>query len=152
MGRTVAIDDAKEDACRSIMETLPDWFEPDVVEATVCALTDLKVYGYVADGNLVAVMALKLHLPDAIEIALIATRPDYHGRGAGRQLIATAEDFAKVTGAKLMTVKTLAPRGRDEPLFEATRRFYDKNGFYQAEVFPTLWSEDHPCLFMVKVL
>ncbi|MBY5811473.1 GNAT family N-acetyltransferase, partial [Rhizobium leguminosarum] len=41
---------------------------------------------------------------------------------------------------------------RDEPQFEATRRFYDRNGFVRAEVFAKLWHEDHPCLFMVKPL
>ena len=47
----------------------------------------------------------------------------------------------------------ITPEARlDEPQFEATRRFYDRNGFVRAEVFATLWHEDHPCLFMVKPL
>ncbi len=110
------------------------------------------MFGYVEADVVTALMALKPHPPGAVEIALIATRPEYHGRGAGRHLVDAAERFGHESGARLLTVKTLAPRGRDEPQFEATRRFYDRNGFVRAEVFAKLWHEDHPCLFMVKPL
>ncbi|MFB2603067.1 GNAT family N-acetyltransferase [Rhizobium phaseoli] len=153
MGRTVDILTGKAELCRSIMGALPDWFsEPGVIEASALAVEDLPVFGYVEAYVVTAMIALKPHLPDAVEIALIATRPDYHGRGAGRHLVDAAERFAHESGARLLTVKTLAPRGREEPQFEATRRFYDRTGFVRAEVFPKLWHEDHPCLFMVKPL
>lgn len=132
---------------------MPDWLsEPEVIEAGAPAIEDLPVFGYVEADVVTALMALKPHPPGAVEIALIATRPEYHGRGAGRHLVDAAERFGHETGARLLTVKTLAPRGRDEPQFEATRRFYDRNGFVRAEVFAKLWHEDHPCLFMVKPL
>ncbi|WP_106797380.1 GNAT family N-acetyltransferase [Rhizobium sp. H4] len=151
MGRTVEILTGKAELCRSIMGALPDWFsEPEVIEASAQAVEELPVYGYIEADVVTALIALKPHLPDAVEIALIATRPKYHGRGAGRHLVDAAERFAHESGARLLTVKTLAPRGRDEPQFEATRRFYDRTGFIRAEVFPKLWHEDHPCLFMVK--
>ncbi|OWO92230.1 GNAT family N-acetyltransferase [Rhizobium esperanzae] len=153
MGRTVEILSGKAELCRSIMGALPDWFsEPEVIEASAEAVEELPVFGYIEADVVTAMIALKPHLPDAIEIALIATRPDYHGRGAGRHLVDAAERFAHKSGARLLTVKTLAPRGRDEPQFEATRRFYDRAGFVRAEVFAKLWHEDHPCLFMVKPL
>ncbi|MBB4293148.1 GNAT superfamily N-acetyltransferase [Rhizobium leguminosarum] len=153
MGRTVEILTGKAELCRSIMGALPDWFsEPEVIEASAAAVEDLPVFGYVEADVVTALMALKPHLPGAVEIALIATRPEYHGRGAGRHLLDEAERFGHQSGARLLTVKTLAPRDRDEPQFEATRRFYDRNGFVRAEVFATLWHEDHPCLFMVKPL
>ncbi len=135
------------------MGALPDWFsEPEVIEASVQVIEELPVFGYIEADVVTALMALKPHLPGAVEIALIATRPEHHGRGAGRQLIEEAERFSHDAGARLLTVKTLAPRDREEPQFEATRRFYDQNGFVRAEVFAKLWDEDHPCLFMVKPL
>ncbi|WP_334545589.1 GNAT family N-acetyltransferase [Rhizobium leguminosarum] len=153
MGRTVEILTGKAELCRSIMGALPDWFsEPEVIEASAQAIEDLPVFGYVEADVVTALMALKPHPPGAVEIALIATRPEHHGRGAGRHLIDAAERFGHESGARLLTVKTLAPRDRDEPQFEATRRFYDRNGFVRAEVFAKLWHEDHPCLFMVKPL
>ncbi|MBB3350438.1 MULTISPECIES: GNAT family N-acetyltransferase [unclassified Rhizobium] len=153
MGRTVEILTGKAELCRSIMSALPDWFsESEVIEASAQAIEKLPVFGYIEADVVTALMALKPHLPDAVEIALIATRPEYHGQGAGRHLLDAAEGFAQKSGARLLTVKTLAPRGRDEPQFEATRRFYDRNGFVRAEVFAKLWHEDHPCLFMIKPL
>ncbi|APG88339.1 hypothetical protein SAMCCGM7_pC1146 (plasmid) [Sinorhizobium americanum CCGM7] len=44
------------------------------------------------------------------------------------------------------------PRGKDEQQYEATRNFYCRNGFIPAEIFPTLWHEEHPCPFLVKAL
>jgi len=153
MRRTVEILTGKAELCRSIMGTLPDWFsESEIIEASARAVEDLPVFGYIEADVVTALIALKPHLPGAVDIALIATRPEYHGRGAGRHLVDAAGRFAHGSGARLLTVKTLAPRGRDEPQFEATRRFYDRNGFVRAEVFPKLWHEDHPCLFMVKPL
>lgn len=153
MGTTVEVLAGKAELCRSIMEALPDWFaEAAVIEASAAAIEELPVFGYIEGDVLTALMALKPHPPGAVEIALIATRPEYHGRGAGRHLLAEAERFSRSAGARLLTVKTLAPRGRDEPQFEATRNFYDRNGFIRAEVFPNLWHADHPCLFLVKPL
>ncbi|WP_431323513.1 GNAT family N-acetyltransferase [Rhizobium sp. YTU87027] len=151
MGRIVEIIDGKGELCRSIMGALPGWFESaDVIEASAETIEHLPVFGYIERDVTAAIMALKPHLPGAVEIALIATRPEHHGKGAGRSLLEEAERFCRKAGARLLTVKTLAPRGREEPQFEATRRFYDRNGFVRAEVFPTLWHEDHPCLFLVK--
>ncbi|MBX5229999.1 GNAT family N-acetyltransferase [Rhizobium sp. NLR9b] len=153
MGRTVEILTGKAELCRSIMSALPDWFsEPEVIEASARAIEELPVFAYIEADVVTAMIALKPHLPGAVEIALIATRPEYRGRGGGRHLVDAAERFAHQSGARLLTVKTLAPRGRNEPQFEATRRFYDRNGFVRAEVFDKLWHEDHPCLFMVKPL
>ncbi|MCQ1800404.1 GNAT family N-acetyltransferase, partial [Neorhizobium galegae] len=120
MGKTIEILTGKAELCRSIMGALPDWFsEPEVIEASARAIEDLPVFGYVEADVVTALMALKRHPPGAVEIALIATRPEHHGRGAGRHLIDAAERFGLETGARLLTVKTLAPRGLDEPQFEA---------------------------------
>ena len=34
--------------------------------------------------------------------------------------------------------------------YAKTRKFYLKSGFKPLEVFPLLWDESNPCLFMVK--
>ncbi|MCF1433026.1 GNAT family N-acetyltransferase [Agrobacterium vitis] len=143
----------KGEICREIMSELSDWFtEPAVIDACANAAETLPMFGCL-DGNTVAgFVMLKPHLPDAVEIVAIGTRRAYHRKGAGRHLLSVAEDFARKAGCRLVTVKTLAPRGKREPQYEATRAFYDRNGFIRAEVFPTLWHEDHPCLMLVKPL
>ncbi len=143
----------KGDICREIMSELSEWFsDPDVIEACAEAIESLPMFGCVYENRVAGFVAMQSHPPDAMEILVIATRHPYHRSGVGRLLLAAAEDCARSAGCRILTVKTLAPRGRDEPQYDATRAFYDRNGFIRAEIFPTLWHEDHPCLFFVKSL
>lgn len=143
----------KGEICRDIMSELSDWFtEPAVIDACAAAAETLPMFGCLDGDTVAGFVMLKPHLPDTVEIVAIGTRRAYHRQGAGRLLLSAAEDLARKAGCRLVTVKTLAPRGRHEPQYDATRAFYDRNGFIRAEVFPTLWHEDHPCLFFVKPL
>ncbi|MGK9286678.1 GNAT family N-acetyltransferase [Sinorhizobium meliloti] len=156
-GRTqaeaVEVSAGKSEICREIMAELSDWFtEPAVIEACAKAVETLPMFAYMDGGSAAGFVALKEHPPAATEILVIASRRHYHSRGVGKTLLTAAEQFARARGSRLLTVKTLAPRGRDEPQYEATRAFYHRNGFIPAEIFPTLWHEDHPCLFLVKPL
>ncbi|RJL13069.1 GNAT family N-acetyltransferase [Paracoccus siganidrum] len=139
--------------CRDIMTALSDWFtEPAVIDFCSEAVETLPMFGWVEDGAVLGFVALKDHPPSASEIIVIGVRPECRGKNIGRQLIAAAERHARARGRSLLTVKTLADRGLDEPHYAATRAFYRANGFIAAEVFPTLWHPDSPCLFQVKPL
>lgn len=81
-----------------------------------------------------------------------AVRRQFHRQGIGHRLIAASEQFARDAACRLLTVKTLAPRDREEPQYAATCAFYEGSGFIRAEVFPKFWHEDFPCLFLVKPL
>ncbi len=156
-GRTVAehldVSHGKATICREIMTELSDWFtEPAVIEACAEAAEALPMFACMDEGKVAGFVVLKEHPPAATEILVIASRLQYHSRGVGKVLLGAAERFARSHDCRLLTVKTLAPRGRDEPQFEATRAFYLRNGFIPAEIFPTLWHEEHPCLFLVKPL
>ena len=50
-----------------------------------------------------------------------------------------------------LTVKTL-DESRECSSYEKTRLFYLKAGFKPLEVFPMLWDEYNPCLFMAKYI
>lgn len=143
----------KSDLCTEIMSDLPEWFEePEGITACAKAVTTLPVLASTSDGTCIGFIALKYHPPAAAEIFVIATKKARHGQGIGRSLLKAAEAHIRESGYSLLTVKTLAPRGKDEPHLDATREFYARNGFLKAEVFPTLWAETHPCLFLVKPL
>jgi GNAT superfamily N-acetyltransferase len=145
--------DEKSALCSEIMSGLPEWFEePDGISACSELVADMPVLADVDQGNCTGFVALKYHPPATAEIFVIATRKECHGRGIGRSLLKAAEAHARQSGCSLLTIKTLAPRGKDEPHLDSTRAFYDRNGFLKAEVFPTLWAEGHPCLFLVKPL
>ncbi|MGO4450287.1 GNAT family N-acetyltransferase [Phyllobacterium sp. TAF24] len=143
----------KSTLCTEIMSGLPEWFEePAGISACAKLVMDLPVLASVEQDICNGFIALKYHPPAAAEIFVIATRKQCHGRGIGRSLLQAAEEHARQSGCSLLTVKTLAPRGKHEPHLDDTRAFYDRNGFLKAEIFPTLWAEGHPCLFMVKPL
>ncbi|MBA8880296.1 GNAT family N-acetyltransferase [Phyllobacterium myrsinacearum] len=145
--------DEKSALCTEIMSGLPEWFEePAGITACSNLVADMPVLADMDQGSCSGFVALKYHPPAAAEIFVIATRRECHGRGIGSSLLKAAEAHARRTGCSLLTIKTLAPRGKDEPHLDNTRAFYDRNGFLKAEIFPTLWAEGHPCLFLVKPL
>ncbi|MCM2293113.1 GNAT family N-acetyltransferase [Allorhizobium sp. BGMRC 0089] len=139
--------------CRDILGELTDWFTlPEVIEACAQEADDLPMFGCRDETGLVGFVSLKPHPPHAMEVFLIAARQNTRGKGVGRLLLKQAEQFAAALGYRLLTVKTLAERGQDEPHFAETRAFYDRNGFLRAEIFTTLWDEDYPCQYFVKLL
>lgn len=143
----------KSSLCREIMGDLPEWFEAaEGITACAEAIKTMPVFAASMDGKMAGFIALKSHPPVSMEIFIIATRKAMHGRGIGRRLVQAAEDYALWNGCRLLTVKTLAPRGVDEPHLDRTRAFYRSNGFLPAEILQTLWAEGHPCLFLVKPL
>lgn len=73
----------------------------------------------------------------------------YHRQGVGRRLIASCEDFCRAHKMEFLTVKTLDASRPDEG-YGKTRLFYQSAGFKPLEVFPLLWDESNPCLFMAK--
>jgi GNAT superfamily N-acetyltransferase len=143
----------KGDLCREFMNELPEWFDqPEANAACADIVEELPLFACQRDGIVAGLVALKQHPPSAMEILLIAVRRQFHRRGVGHRLVEAAADCAWDAGCRLLTVKTLAPRDRDEPQYAATRAFYEGSGFIAAEIFPKLWHEDFPCLFLVKPL
>ncbi|OLP50102.1 GNAT family N-acetyltransferase [Allorhizobium taibaishanense] len=139
--------------CQEIMTELSDWFsEPEVIAACADVADSLPMFACMDKDAVAGFVMLRPHLPDAMEILVIGTRQAYQRRGVGRRLLTASESFARKSGCKLLTVKTLAPRGRDEPHYDATRAFYENNGFLRAEVLTALWDEGSPCLFLVRPL
>lgn len=139
--------------CRDIMGELSDWFDqPEANEACAEIVERLPLLACRRDGVIAGFVALQPHPPSAMEIFVMAVRRQFHRQGIGHRLIAAAEEFARDAACHLLTVKTLAPRDREEPQYAATRAFYEGSGFIRAEVFPKFWHEDFPCLFLVKPL
>lgn len=149
----VQLAEDKSSLCREIMSDLPEWFEAaEGIVACSEAVKTMPMFAASVNGQMLAFVALKSHPPVSIEIFVIATRKEFHGQGMGRALLQAAEAYALCKQCRLLTVKTLASRDRDEPHLDKTRAFYRRNGFLPAETFQTLWAEGHPCLFLVKPL
>ena len=138
--------------CRAILEALPDWFGIAAArEAYIAEVADLPmIAAHVADDT-VGFATLKAQTPAAAELHLIAVLQSHQRKGVGAGLLGRIEALARKSGARFLTVKTLAP-ANPYPPYAATRAFYEFSGFLPLEVFPTLWGPENPCLFMAKPL
>jgi len=138
--------------CEEILRTLPGWFG---IEASLLEYVE-KVKGLTLwaafDGEkAVGFLAFEEHNPYTGEVCVMGVRPEYHRQGAGRLLVERCEEFAREKGMEFLTVKTLAG-SREDAGYARTREFYYAMGFRPLEVFPLLWDEANPCLFLAKYL
>ncbi|MEN3952361.1 GNAT family N-acetyltransferase [Iodidimonas sp. SYSU 1G8] len=136
--------------CRSILESLPEWFAiPRAVTQYCEDAEQLPMLRCRADGELIAFTSLKHHTAYATEISVMGVRREFHRQGIGRAMLAEAEDYVRGLGGTYLTVKTLAASNPD-PSYQSTRQFYEGIGFMPVEIFPTLWGDTNPCLLVIR--
>ena len=142
----------KSKLCNGILRALPGWFgvEQSIVEY-VQAVADMPFYAAEENGEFVGFVAIKVHNADTCEVCVMGVLPQHHRHGVGRELIEACEAYGRSHGMTFLTVKTLDASRPDEG-YARTRRFYTAMGFKPLEVFPLLWDEANPCLFMAKCI
>jgi GNAT superfamily N-acetyltransferase len=135
--------------CASILALLPDWFGLPESNAAYAAIAE-REQAWVAEeaGETLGLMVLVDQGFSAIDIHLLAVRPDVHGRGVGKALVRHARAVAQELGKPYLTVKTQGPSANYEP-YRRTRAFYDAVGFKPLEEFTAIWGPENPCLIMI---
>ena len=147
------IDTALEKQCiaRTVLEDLPEWFGiPESREEYIRESGAMPFFAAVEGDEVIGFMALKETSRYTCEIYVTGVKKRYHRCGAGRAMVVAFEAYARSHGYRYAQVKTVA--GGHYPEYDATRLFYERVGFAELEVFPTLWDENNPCLIMVKAL
>jgi GNAT superfamily N-acetyltransferase len=136
-----------------LLRALPEWFgleDPivqyvrDAESAPTYLATDCGT------GEVVGVILMHRHYPEAAEIHLMAVDPQWHRRGVGRALVEAVERDLVASGARMLQVKTLGPSDPDEH-YAHTLAFYRAMGFVPLQEFNDLWP-GNPCLILVKSL
>jgi len=149
---TIDEEKEKEKIAREILQALPDWFGIEAAtEEYVKTSKNLPFFAVYHDDQAVGFIVLKLHNPYTAEIYVMGILKKYHRRGLGKVLVGEAEKYCLVNKMEYLSVKTL-DASRENEAYDKTRRFYESVGFKPLEVFPTLWDESNPCLFMAKYL
>jgi len=149
---TVRRTDPDPAVAASVLADLPVGYGlPHDVADYVAAAGHMVTYHAVAgDGQVVGVLLLEPHFPEAVEVYLMAVRSAYLRQGIGRRLLAAVEGDARAFGTRLIQLKTIGPSNPD-PRSAATRAFYLEMGFLPVEEIPGLWGSN-PALVMIKVL
>ena len=101
------------------------------------------------DNKKVGFVSIKNHNIYTSEVYVMGVLEEYHRKGIGKMLIKQCENYCRKNNIEFLTVKTL-DESRKNIFYEKTRLFYLSLGFKPLEVFPLLWDESNPCLFMVK--
>ena len=142
----------KSNICNDVLRSLPDWFgiESSIVNY-VKHVRSMPFYAAFNDDKTIGFVALKIHGHFTSEVYVMAVLKEYHRQGIGRMLIEHCEMLCRKFETEFLTVKTLDGSIEDQ-YYEKTRLFYLSVGFRPLEVFPLLWNNDNPCLFMAKVV
>ena len=142
----------KAEIAEGVLRALPDWFgiEESIVEY-VQQCQDMPFWAACVQGRPVGFLALRRHNSYTAEIYCMGIRQEFHRHGLGTALVAACEAACVEQHLQFLTVKTL-DESRPDQGYANTRQFYLAAGFKPLEVFPTLWGEENPCLFMVKSL
>jgi GNAT superfamily N-acetyltransferase len=152
MYETREITDANEKTriCDAILRALPDWFGDEESIVNYTRQVQAMPFFVVLDKNCPAgFVSIKPHNAHTAEIYVMGVRGEYHRRGIGKMIIKCCENYCRENKMDFLTVKTL-DASRHWPPYEITRHFYLSAGFRPLEVFPLLWDESNPCLFMAK--
>ena len=138
--------------CAQILRALPEWFGiEDAIQQYIQEIDDLPTFTADTEGVFIGFLTLKHHNPYSAEIYVMGVLPDFHGRGAGRGLVKTAESYLRRRGTEFLQVKTLSEKHPDKN-YAKTRSFYTKMGFKPLEELVHVWGSENPCLLMIKSL
>lgn len=141
-----------DEACDAIVASLPYHFG-DEEGRRECAAAIRAQRGLVAQdgGEVVGFLTLEPRFEDCLEVTWMAVRADRRRQGIGRALLDRVASDARGEDRKFLLVLTVSPSdGADEipDGYQATRGFYEANGFILARDFPGYWKSDTPVLML----
>jgi coenzyme F420-0:L-glutamate ligase / coenzyme F420-1:gamma-L-glutamate ligase len=130
-----------------VLRDLPEWFGiEEATQAYIEAAATLPTFAVEPDRGF---LCLKQHTPRAAELYVMGVRREHHRRGIGRALLSAAESWCRAHGIRYLQVKTLGP-SRSSRGYDATRAFYEAQGFVALEEMHGFWGEENPALILVK--
>jgi len=142
----------KSAVCENTLRALPDWFGNEAAIVDYAGQVRGLPLCAAFDGDVpVGFVALKRHNEFTAEVCVMGVLQAYHRRGIGKKLIEWCEGQCAAQGMRFLTVKTL-DASAESAGYGRTRAFYRACGFIPLEVFPTIWDEDNPCLFLAKCM
>jgi len=150
--REITAPETKSALCNQILCALPNWFGiPESIADYTEEVKPQPFYALFDQETPIGFVSLKIHNPHTAEIYVMGILKTHHRQGLGKKIINHCVNFCKEKNIEFLTVKTLDEKNPDV-YYAKTRLFYQQMGFKPLEVFPLLWDECNPCLFMVKYI
>ena len=139
--------------CVKIARDLPDYFTDSGIINLIQDIKNYQLFVVNDSGKMLGFIVIAAKYPQAAEILWLAVKKEHQNKGYGTALIEHSSVGLKEMGIRLLEVKTLAPHAGYQP-YEATRRFYDKNGFMLTDIIDPYpgWEPGNPCALYVKIL
>jgi putative acetyltransferase len=135
---TIAPETPLQDEVRQLIAELNDYLNPLTpkefqFQMTAEQIADSATTLFVArnaNGQAVAMGALKVHDVELGEVKRMFTRPVLRGTGVGSRILRHVEDLARRKGLRLLKLET-----GEAPGFEGAWRIYERGGFTQCGAF-----------------
>ena len=149
------LDPADAPACDAIVLGLPYHFADEAGRAA-CAAAVRTQPGFVVeeDADVLGFLTYERWFDDATEITWLAVRAARRRRGLGGMLVDRLAAATAPEGRRLLIVLTVSPADGPDDVpdgYDATRAFYEANGFVLTRDFPRYWDSDTPVL-MTRIL
>jgi ribosomal protein S18 acetylase RimI-like enzyme len=142
--------DRKSAICEEILRALPEWYGlEEGIQIYLQGVRDSSFFTVSVENRVVGFCAVKMHFQINAGLYVLGLRKEFQGQGIGTRMIEHVRRHCKESGIRYMTVKTVSDQNPDIH-YAKSRRFYEKTGFRPLEVFPGLWDENNPCLYMIR--
>ncbi|MGS0971953.1 MAG: GNAT family N-acetyltransferase [Candidatus Izemoplasmataceae bacterium] len=141
----------KRNIANIVLTNLIEWFEIEEYRNDYINKSgDLPFFAAYMNDQPVGFITMKETSKYACELHCMGVLKEHHHKGFGQDLYNAMEQYAIKRGYKFLQVKTVK-QGIYES-YDKTNMFYQAMGFYELEVFDTLWDEHNPCQVFVKSL
>lgn len=151
MIKEIMKEEEKEEISSAILQALPEWF--GLTESTkeyIANSRNLPFFAYIENGQPLGFIVLKETSSYVVEIYVMGVLKEFHKQNIGKELLASAEKYAKNSGYNFMQVKTVKEGIYAE--YDITNHFYQKMNFLEFECMPDLWDKWNPCQIYIKAL
>jgi len=140
-------------ACAAIVRGLPEYFTDDVPAKVEHDAAAHETWVLTDSGAVTGFAVAARKSPGGAEILWIAVGAGHRGEGHGTRLLGHVLGDLASAGVSVVTVKTL-DGSAGYPPYEATRAFYERNGFVHVDTIDPLpgWRPGNPAAIYVAAI
>ena len=140
----------KKKYTEQILRLLPSWFgKEDSLVEYIETVDNYPFFGAFNNEVCIGFFSGIIHQERTGEIYVCGIHPKHHRKGFGRILYQALEQYFINQDCIYVMVKTLSSVHPDI-YYAKTRKFYEAVGFKAFYTDHDIWTQDYPCLIMLK--